>query len=96
MTTTCIIRGHKPLVSEAFLDAHAERLRGQVVILHKYFPENTNNGRICRYFYSRPPLFKKARWLRYFTLFGCWCQTPFTRQLPCDGITRNLYQAFAR
>ena len=61
MTTTCIIRGHEPLISETFLDAHVNRLSGEKVVLYNYFPEYTLNGRALRYFYSRRPLLSKAQ-----------------------------------
>lgn len=61
MTTTCIIYGNKPLLSETFLAAHVERLRGEKVVLYNYFPEYTYNGRKLRYFYSRQPLLAKAK-----------------------------------
>jgi colanic acid/amylovoran biosynthesis glycosyltransferase len=61
MSNVCIIRGHKPLVSETFLDAHVDRLRGDNVVLYCYFPEYTFNGRTVRYFYSRSPWLSKAK-----------------------------------
>ncbi len=61
MSTTCIIRGHKPLISETFLAAHAERVQGDVVVLFNYFPDYTYNGRTIRYFYSRHPIASKAK-----------------------------------
>lgn len=61
MSTTCIIRGNVPLISETFLSAHVERLKGNKVVLYNYFPEYTFNGRALRYFYSRRPLVSKAQ-----------------------------------
>jgi colanic acid/amylovoran biosynthesis glycosyltransferase len=61
MNTTCIIRGHKPLISETFLDSHVDRLSGEKVVLYNYFPEYTFNGRALRYFYSRRPWLRKAQ-----------------------------------
>lgn len=61
MSTTCIIRGNVPLISETFLAAHVERLMGDKVVLFNYFPEYTFNGRAIRHFYSRRPLLKKTQ-----------------------------------
>jgi colanic acid/amylovoran biosynthesis glycosyltransferase len=61
MPTTCIIRGHQPLISETFLDAHVDRLSGEKVVLYNYFPEYTFNGRALRYFYCRRPWLRKAQ-----------------------------------
>lgn len=61
MRTTCIIRGHKPLISETFLDTHVDRLAGDKVVLYNYFPEYTFNGRALRYFYSQRPWLRKAQ-----------------------------------
>lgn len=61
MGTLCLIKGHKPLISETFIDTHIQRLTGEKVVLYNYFPEYTLNGRTLRYFYSRRPLLTKAR-----------------------------------
>ena len=61
MSTTCIIRGNVPLISETFLSAHVERLKGEKVILYNYFPEYTFNGRAVRYFYTQRPLAAKLK-----------------------------------
>jgi len=70
--TTCIIRGHKPLISETFLDAHANRLSGEKVVLQNYFPEYTHNGRALRYFYSRRPKLRKLLRLLPVFLYDKW------------------------
>lgn len=76
MGTTCILYGNRPLISETFLAAHVERLQGEKVVLHNYFPEYTYKGRKLRCFYSRRPLLRKLQRLlpaflydRYITRF---------------------------
>ena len=61
MGTLCLIKGHKPLISETFIDTHIQRLTGEKVVLYNYFPEYTLNGRTLRYFYSRRPWLTKAQ-----------------------------------
>ncbi len=43
MGTLCLIKGHKPLISETFIDTHIQRLAGEKVVLYNYFPEYTFN-----------------------------------------------------
>lgn len=50
-----------PLISETFLSAHVDRLKGDKVVLYNYFPEYTCNGRALRYFYSCRPKLKKLQ-----------------------------------
>lgn len=61
MGTTCIINGHRRLISETFIAAHIERLTGDNVVLYNYFPEYTFNGRLLRHFYSRQPALRKLK-----------------------------------
>jgi colanic acid/amylovoran biosynthesis glycosyltransferase len=61
MGTTCIINGHRRLISETFIAAHLERLTGDKVVLYNYFPEYTFNGRMLRYRYSRRPILSKLK-----------------------------------
>lgn len=68
----CIIRGHKPLISETFLDAHAQRLKDELFVLHNYFPEYTYNGCTLRYFYSRHPVAAKVKRLLPQFLYDRW------------------------
>jgi colanic acid/amylovoran biosynthesis glycosyltransferase len=57
----CIIKGHVPLISETFIDAHIERLAGEKVVLYNYFPDYIHNGKTIRSFYSCSPLRRRLR-----------------------------------
>jgi colanic acid/amylovoran biosynthesis glycosyltransferase len=61
MPRLCIIRGHRPLISETFLDAHVEFLEGEKTVLYNYYPEYTHEGRALRYFYSEHPTRRKLQ-----------------------------------
>lgn len=61
MASICIIRGHRPLISETFLDSHVEELDGEKTVLYNYYPEYTHEGRALRYFYSEHPLRRKLQ-----------------------------------
>ncbi|MEI7701327.1 MAG: glycosyltransferase [Planctomycetia bacterium] len=61
MGTLCLIKGHKPLISETFIDTHIQRLAGEKVVLYNDFPNYTYNGRTLRYFHSRQPGLAKLK-----------------------------------
>ncbi len=61
MSTICIIKGSKPELSETFIRAHVERLRGGNVVLYNHYPEYQCDGRTLRYFHSRRPLVAKLK-----------------------------------
>ena len=72
MSTICIIKGSKPELSETFLAAHVERLKGNSVVLYNFFPRYTYNGRTIRYFYSRHPFVSKAKRILPQFLYDRW------------------------
>jgi colanic acid/amylovoran biosynthesis glycosyltransferase len=61
MGTICIVNGYRRLISETFIVAHLERLKGEKTVLYNYFPEYTFNGRMLRYSYSRRPILSKLQ-----------------------------------
>jgi len=72
MGTICIIKGHKQLISETFIQTHIDRLAGRKVVLYNYYPEYTYEGRKIRYFYGRNPLARKVKRLLPVFLYDRW------------------------
>ena len=72
MAAICVVNGYKRLLSETFIVAQLERLRGDKVVLYNHYPEYTCNGRTLRYFYSRRPSFTKLARLLPQVLYDRW------------------------
>lgn len=59
MDTTCIISPHRNAISETFILAHIEFLRGPKVVLNGNYPEYACDSREIRYFYGSNRRLKK-------------------------------------
>lgn len=92
MGTICIVNGHRKLLSETFIAAQVERLKGDKVVLYNYFPEYTCNGRTIRYFYSRHLRFMKLKRLLPQFLYDRW----ITGYEQSEARTRDFMAGFVR
>jgi glycosyltransferase involved in cell wall biosynthesis len=92
MGTICIVNGHQRLLSETFIAAQVDRLKGDKVVLYNYFPEYTYNGRTLRYFYSRNPRLMKLKRLLPQFLYDRW----ITRHEQSEARTRDFMAGFVR
>jgi colanic acid/amylovoran biosynthesis glycosyltransferase len=72
MGAICIINGFENAPSETFIHAHIERLAGNKVVLNKYYPEYTYQGKTIRYFCDTHFRLKKLRKLVPHFLYHRW------------------------
>ena len=72
MGSLCIINGYQNAVSETFIQAHIELLRGPVAVLNNYYPEYIHRGRLARAFYHIHPRLAKLRKLLPHFLYHRW------------------------
>lgn len=90
MNAICIIKGHKQLISETFIQTHIDRLKGDKVVLYNYYPEYTYQGRTIRYFYGKNPLVKKIK--RLLPMF--WYDRWVTRQEQSERTINDFITGF--
>jgi glycosyltransferase involved in cell wall biosynthesis len=86
----CIINGEVNKISETFIRAQIEGLKGSKVILNNYYPEYMHNGRLIRYFYTRNPVLKKLKTL----LPHCIYWRLVTRHEKSEKATRDSLAGF--
>ncbi len=90
MKTMCIINGQVNKVTETFIRAQIEGLKGNKVILNNYYPDYTYNGRLVRYFYGKNPILKKLK--TSLPQFLYWRLV--TRHEHSDAATRDVLTGF--
>ncbi len=90
MKTMCIINGQVNKVTETFIRAQMEGLKGDKVVLNNYHPEYTYDGRLVRYFYGKNPALKKLKTLLPHFLY--WRMV--TRREHSDAATRDFLTGF--
>jgi glycosyltransferase involved in cell wall biosynthesis len=90
MKTICIINFERDKVSETFIRAQLEGLKGNRVVLNNYHPDYTYNGRLVRYFYAKHPVLRKLKTL--LPQFLYWRMV--TRHEHSDPATRDFLTGF--